>query len=84
MICDKGTGCPDCLNRLPYYFTFGQAHVHKVNGTLFDKDCVALIRASSEGEARAIAVRLFELRWCTSYPEIPNMSYYPRGILEVK
>lgn len=63
------------------YFTFGQKHVHSVNGKTFDKDCVALIRSINE-DPRDIAVRIFGLEWCWQHDKVPDMSYYPRGIID--
>ena len=37
------------------YVTFGQTHVHSVNGKIFDKDCVAVIKANSKSEGRDLA-----------------------------
>ena len=70
------------------YFTFGQSHAHSVNGKTLDKDCVAVINASSERAARELAFQLFDGgKFCFSYPEgtfnFDNMKYYPRGLIEL-
>ena len=63
-----------------HYFTFGQAHVHRVNGKTFDKDCVIEIEAESCVAARQIMVDNFGQKWASQYKELPDMSYYPLGI----
>lgn len=66
-----------------YYITFGQEHTHRVNGATFDCDCVAVIMAVDELNARGQAFLYFDGKWhhCTS--EVPKMEYYPRGLLHV-
>lgn len=68
-----------------FYITFGQSHVHRVNGKTFDCDTVALIKADSEMEARKEAFSLFDNKWCTSYNDLESvhMEYYSRGVVEV-
>ncbi len=70
------------------YFTFGQVHRHEIDGTVFDKDCVAMIEAEDYEAARHIAYELFGAKWCFAYPESEldhiNLSYYPRGIIDAK
>ena len=46
-----------------YYITFGQTHVHAVNGKKFDKDCVAESEAESRGEAHDFAMKIFNERF---------------------
>ena len=65
------------------YITFGQVHAHSVNGRTFDKDCVAVIKCSDHNYGRALAFKYFGDRFCTSYDTLPNMSYYPRGLIAV-
>lgn len=64
--------------------TFGQIHVHRVNGVTFDKDSVAVITAENEYEARCIAFNMFDAHFCTSYTEEEfdregMIKWYPRG-----
>lgn len=70
------------------FITFGQIHVHRVNGKTFDCDCVAVIEAENEEEGRKLAFYYFDNKWCFSYPEEKfdldeHMPYYPRGLIEV-
>lgn len=67
------------------YVTFGQDHIHNVNGKIFDKDCVAAIECNNAAEGRKRAFELFGAKFCFEYPEEHfnlNMKYFPRGIIE--
>jgi len=70
-----------------HYFTFGQSHVHRVNGKTFDCDCIAVIEADNHTRAREIAFKNFGPTWCFSYEQEDwdekDMRYYPRGYIEV-
>ncbi len=69
------------------YFTFGQGHVHSVNGKTFDKDCVASIECKDYLQGRLDAFELFGNAFHNQYmdEELTEeiLSYYPRGIIEV-
>ena len=70
------------------YVTFGQIHVHRMNGKEFDKDCVAVIEAESAELGRIQAFRYFGYKFCTSFydkewEEDIQMRYYPRGYINV-
>lgn len=70
------------------YITFGQSHVHAVNGKTFDKDCVAAIESNSEEEGREKAFEYFGDKFCFSYfGKTPDMRYFlryfHRGVIEV-
>ena len=62
------------------YFTFGQKHVHRVNGIIWDKDCVAKITAE---DPRKVMIETFGRQWSHEYDSLPDLSYYPRGVFEV-
>jgi len=64
-----------------FYVTFGQVHVHKINGKTFDKDCVARIKARDMGEAHDMAMALFNGVFCFVNEE-PHLEFYPRGIID--
>jgi len=70
------------------YITFGQVHVHSVNGITFDKDCVALIEAEDEFDGRKKAFEYFGDKWFSSCMEekinTEFLSYFPRGIIPVE
>jgi len=64
------------------HVTFGQVHVHRVNGKTFDADCVAVVNGD-----RDEVFRLFGLKFSTSYSEKywrgENLKYFPRGYIGV-
>jgi len=70
------------------YITFGQVHIHRVNGKVFDKDCIAVIEADDEKSGRNLAFQYFNDQWFTSYTENNwkdyQLNYYPRGFIEVE
>ena len=68
---------------MKFYITFGQIHTHSVNGKTFDKNSVAQIEAKSEAEARTMANNYFKGIYHNLTKEIPDMEFYPRGIIEV-
>ena len=65
------------------FVTFGQDHTHKINGEIFDKDCIAIVDGN-----RAEVFRIFGQKFCFEYPEkIWNddvIKYFPRGYITVK
>lgn len=70
------------------YVTFGQIHRHKINGKVYDKDCVAVIEAKSYSEGRRIAESMFGRKFCFTYDEHDwkecSMAFYPRGYIYVE
>lgn len=62
------------------WFTFGQSHVHSVNGKTWDKDCVVKITAS---DPREEMFRAFGNKWAFEYDSEPNMKHFPRGVFEL-
>jgi hypothetical protein len=67
-----------------YYFTFGQIHVHSVNGKTFDKNCVVEIEATSFCAAKTEMLYHFGIKWAMQYTKLPDMSFFPRGIIKIK
>ena len=70
------------------YVTFGQVHVHSVNGKTFDKDCVAVFEADDAASGRDRAFEIFGPKFCFHYAgdefqESEMLSYFPRGLVEV-
>lgn len=65
-----------------HYFTFGQTHVHSVNGKTFDKDCVVKVTADSP---RDIMFITFGRKWSMEYDSIEQVGieFYPRGVIEL-
>jgi hypothetical protein len=70
-------------SKMKVYISFGQIHRHEVNGVVFDKDSIAVFESDSESEARGKAFELFGDKFFTSYLKLPDMSYFPRGLIEV-
>ena len=64
------------------YVTFGQEHIHKVNGNTIDKDCVAIVNGD-----RDKVFEIFGPKFCFTYSEEywdeSKMKYFPRGYIEV-
>ena len=66
------------------YVTFGQVHIHSINGRTFDKDCIAVIPAESQEEGRELVFEYFGDKFCFEYfNQMPNMKYFPRGLISV-
>lgn len=70
------------------YITFGQIHVHSVNGKTFDKDCVGVVYSRTEGEGQELAFTFFNGVFHGHYPERlwredEWLPYYPRGYIDV-
>lgn len=66
-----------------FYFTFGQCHVHTIDGFTYDKDVVVKVEAFDSKEAREIMFDFFGKKWGFQYNELPEMKYFPRGIKPV-
>jgi len=65
------------------YVTFGQNHIHEINGKTFDKDCIAVVNGDREK-----VFKIFGSKFCFEYPEEfwrekNIMNYFPRGYVEV-
>ena len=64
------------------YVTFGQDHMHRVNGKIIDKDCVVVVNGDG-----AKVFEIFGSKFCFEYPEEhwddAKMKYFPRGYVEV-
>lgn len=66
-----------------YYFTFGQSHAHAYGGVTYDKDCVVSIDATDKEEARTKMFDAFGPKWSMQYDNLPDMSYFPRGVIKL-
>lgn len=66
-----------------FYVSFGQVHAHRVAGKTFDLDALAEIEAPDREEARKIAFEAFGPKWAFLYEEVPDMSFFPRGIIKL-
>ena len=65
------------------YVTFGQTHAHAVNGKTFDKDCVCLVKAMSLDRCYEVIKEAFGQKYAMSYTSMPDLSYYPRGVIKL-
>lgn len=69
------------------YITFGQAHIHKINGKLLDKDCIAVIERKTEQEIMDTIQEYFGITYCTYYIDDKwineYIKYYPKGYIEL-
>jgi hypothetical protein len=65
------------------FVTFGQSHSHTINGKVFDKDCVAIVKGD-----RQKVFEIFGPKFCFEYSaedwKEESMQYYPRGYIEVE
>lgn len=66
-----------------FYFTFGQDHRHKVRGKEFNRDTVVRIVAEDQGTAREVMFDWFKDKWSMQYSELPNMDYFPGGVIDL-
>lgn len=69
------------------YVTFGQDHLHVIDGVTFDRDCVAVIISNNAQEGRAKAFKTFGAKFCMEYFDDefnPSMmTFYPRGLINI-
>lgn len=66
-----------------YYITFGQVHAHAIAGRTYDRNCVASIEAPDKESGRKLAFEIFKNKWSHFHEKMPDMSYYPRGVIPV-
>lgn len=65
------------------YFSFGQVHIHTINGKTLDRNCLAKITSECP---RQSAFQWFGRHWSHEYSEedLPDIiEYYPRGVVEL-
>ena len=63
-----------------YYFSFGQDHTHRIDGTTLDADVLLEVEAKDSEEARDRVWRAFGAKWSMQYDEdTVNFNYFPRG-----
>lgn len=65
------------------WFSFGQTHVHSVNGKTFDKDC--LVEITSD-DPRQTMFDTFGDKWSMQYDESrkeKSLHYYRRGVIKL-
>jgi len=62
------------------FFTFGQDHVHRVNGFTFDCDVVVKITAE---DPRQVMFDTFGPAWSMQYDTCPGLDHFPRGVKDL-
>lgn len=67
-----------------HYVTFGQKHIHSINGKTLDKDTVAVYEAENYVEGRNKAFEYFGDKFFTDYHdtqwnEEELLHYFPKG-----
>lgn len=67
-----------------FWITMGQAHIHKLNGIIVDKNVVVELEARNMGEAIERGYKLFGAKFADVYEKKPNMAYYPGGVFILK
>lgn len=68
---------------MKFYISFGQIHVHSIEGKTIDKDCIVEMEANSKREAHERSMDIFNKKFHRVYDTKPDMSYFPRGIIEL-
>lgn len=65
-----------------FFFTFGQAHRHVIDGLTLDKDVVLQVYADDYNAARQTVTRLVGVEWSMQYEDIKDVGieHYPRGV----
>jgi len=68
-----------------HYVTFGQKHIHTIDGKTLDKDTVAVYQADSDKEGREKAFQLFGPNFFTDYHDTAwkedKLQFFPKGYL---
>ena len=67
-----------------FYFSFGQSHIHRIDGITLDADVLLKVEAKDSEEARDRVWKAFEAKWSMQYNEdTVNFKYFPRGAVEI-
>ncbi len=67
------------------YISFGQVHVHRVDGATFDCDSICSIECDSIQHGREIAMKVFDGKFMTNYTRDKlQMKFFPRGIIALE
>ncbi len=65
-----------------YYVSFGQIHVHRIDGITLNADCLLQITAPDLQAARQRAFEVLEREWFTVYSEENvDFEWFPRGAI---
>ena len=67
-----------------FYISFGQAHAHRMFGKTLDKDCILVLQEKDVRDAQIRAMKLFGREFSMVYERLPEMKYFPRGLIKIK
>jgi len=63
-----------------HYFSFGQAHVHRIDGVTLDADCLLMVEDDDAENARQRVWDTIGAKWAMQYSEDRvNFKWFPRG-----
>ncbi len=69
---------------MKYYVSFGQIHLHRIDGITLDADCLLQITALDLQAARDRAFEALGRKWFTVYTEENvDFKYFPRGAVTI-
>lgn len=68
---------------MKFYISFGQVHVHSINGKTVDKDCLVELEAATHGRAHEAAMSIFRGVFHRVYSKVPDMKFFPRGVIKL-
>jgi len=66
-----------------FYVTFGQIHVHAWSGRTLDRNTVGVIHAHNYEGAMEQARECFGEEFANVYDKLPNMRFYPGGLVKL-
>ena len=69
---------------MKYYVSFGQSHVHRIDGVTLDADALLEVVAKDEGEVRDRVFSAIGAKWSMIYDEDSiKFEYFPRGAVTI-
>lgn len=68
---------------MKFYISFGQIHIHSICGLTIDKNCLVELNATSKSDAHEMAMDIFDKKFHNVYDALPDMDYFPRGVIKL-
>ena len=68
------------MNTKKRFYTFGWGQAHHINGFTYDPNIVVEITSD---DPRGVMFETFGRRWSMEYDELPDLSFYPRGVVKL-
>ncbi len=68
---------------MKFYISFGQIHTHSISGFTIDKDCIVVFEADSKAIAHKRAMDIFDKKFHNVYEKKPDMTFFPRGLINI-